>query len=330
MGEHFFCNRMSVLLLVLMAVAVSAQAVVEIETVPVGNVGNPGEWSGANYGGYGTDDRICGAVDYVYNIGKFEVTVGQYTEFLNAVAASDSVGLYNNSMDGISRSGNYGSYTYSVSVNWANRAVNEIDWGDAVRFANWMHNGQPTGPQDLTTTEDGSYFLNGATSTAGLQAVTRRADATWVIPTEDEWYKAAYHANDGATGNYFDYPTGTDTIPSNVLVDPDPGNTATYDGASPTEVGDHENSASPYGAFDMGGNLVEWNEAILDTSYRGMRGGSYLTPELLLRAGHRGPLNHPIAEGPNSGFRVAVVPEPATLSLLAFGGLAILRGRKNK
>ena len=68
-----------------------------LETVPVGNVGNAGELSGAGAGGYGPN-RICGAVAYEYNIGKYEVTAGQYTEFLNAVADTDTYALYNQSM----------------------------------------------------------------------------------------------------------------------------------------------------------------------------------------------------------------------------------------
>ena len=95
-----------------------------------------------------------GAVHYAYNIGTYEVTAGQYCEFLNAVAATDSHELYNSNMWSntygckIQRSGSLGSYTYSVDVNWANRPVNYVSWGDAARFANWLHNGQPTGPQD--------------------------------------------------------------------------------------------------------------------------------------------------------------------------------------
>ena len=156
-----------------------------LEWVTVGNPGNTGEWSGA----YGMSLRICGAVAYTYNIGKYEVTAGQYTEFLNAVAATDTYGLYNTRMwladEGcrIERSGSTGSYTYSVALDWANRPVNIVSWGDAVRFANWLHNGQPVGPQSDSTTEDGSYYLNGATSDDALRPVAREADATWAIPT---------------------------------------------------------------------------------------------------------------------------------------------------
>ena len=92
--------------------------------------------------------------------------------------------------------------------------MNFVSWGDTARFCNWLHNGQPTGTQDLTSTEDGSYFLNGAVDSAELLAIEREPDATFVIPSEDEWYKAAYHKNDGATGNYWDYPTGSDDQPA--------------------------------------------------------------------------------------------------------------------
>ena len=180
------------------------QATVVIDTVTVGTPGIKGDTRYPN-GGVSS----FGGVGYTYQIGKYDVTTGQYCAFLNAVAATDSYGLFSIYMDcsiypaywgcNIQRSGIPGNYTYTVgdgsptdATNWANRPVNWVSWGDAARFANWMCNGQPMGAQGLTTTEDGSYFLNGATSNAALLAVTRKANAIWVIPNEDEWYKAAY------------------------------------------------------------------------------------------------------------------------------------------
>jgi len=136
------------LLCVVTVVGGLAHGAVVIETVPVGNPGNPDDTR------YRSPRYVAGGVDYVYNIGKYEVTAGQYTEFLNAVADTDTYGLYNTNMTSsggndkgcnIQRSGSSGSYTYSVASDWANRPVNFVSWGDAVRFCNWLHNGQPTG-----------------------------------------------------------------------------------------------------------------------------------------------------------------------------------------
>ena len=225
-----------------------------------------------------------------------------------------------------------GKYAYSVAEDWANRPVNYVSWGDAARFANWLHNGRPTGAQDDSTTEDGAYYFGGATSRTDLMAVSREADWKWAVPTEDEWYKAAYHKNDGDTGNYFDYPTGSDSTPSNDLVDHDlSNNNATiYDSGwtigSPyyrTEVGAHEKSMSPYGTFDQGGNVSEWNETAVD-SHRGVRGGSFRYGGGELRASFRGS-SDPTGESRYVGFRVvssAVAPEPGSLAMLA--GLIVM------
>ena len=254
------------------------QAVI-IPTVPVGNPGNANDaLTGHRYG----------AVAYDYRIGTYEVTVGQYTEFLNAVAATDTYALYRDGMGdsedvaGIAQHGNSGSFTYSV-IGSPNKPAAVVGWGSAARFANWLHNGQPNGTQDASTTEDGAYALKGATSDGELTRVSRNAGAIWFIPSENEWYKAAYHQpadQGGDVDDYWEYPTRTNSEPNSDQTPGDLGiqtNVANFirddalsngynDGYavtgsaswSPgqnylTDVGAYMHSTSPYGTFDQGG-----------------------------------------------------------------------------
>jgi formylglycine-generating enzyme required for sulfatase activity len=309
-----------------------------MDYVTVGNPGNPDDEHEDIQGG------TYGAVPYFYRMGKYEVTAGQYCAFLNAVAVEDIYGLYDPCMaqgqgewdtgcrirrcrpDTIPEEISSCSDTYTVDIGWANRPVNFVDFWDACRFANWLHNGQPVGPQDANTTEDGAYTLNGYTGDDGRE-ITRNPNARVWIPSADEWYKAAYHKNDGVTNHYWDYPTSSDVRPSNELIEPDPGNNANfwiddtmsiagqpYTIGQPywrTEVGVFENSASPYGTYDQAGNMREWTDGLMtiwgpNEPSRIQHGGSYASHHVTSRAdemGHHGaPPNASIA---TIGFRVA-------------------------
>ena len=283
-----------------------------MQFVTVGDAGNT------------ADDTGLGAVGYAYRIAKFEVTIGQYARFLNAVAQVDVHDLYNPGMAsdlnsaGISRSGSTGTYSYTVMDNGgdsSNRPITYITWFDAARFANWMHNGQPTGSQNAATTEDGAYPLNGATSGA---APARHVGAKFYIPTESEWYKAAYYKGGGVNAGYWDYATRSDVAPGNTIgggtnqanfySDVDRVFSVTRSASYLrnqnylTSVGAFTNSGSAYGTFDQSGNVWEWNDlsGAADGS-RGLRGGSWgnvtfdlssafgdtLSPSAELRVGFR-------------------------------------------
>ncbi len=287
----------------------SAQAVT-INTVPVGNAGNAADTTG------------YGAVGYDYRIGTTEVTNAQYADFLNAKAASDPLGLYNTSMGsgygGITRSGSSGSYTYATITGRENMPVNFVSWYDAIRFTNWLNNGQGSGD-----TEAGAYTLDGGTPTPtnGL-SITRDPEAIWFLTSEDEWYKAAYYDPSGSS--YYDYPTASDTAPT-AEAPAGGSNSANYNFivADLTNVGAYTAAGSPYGTFDQGGNVWEWNEALMSGSSRGLRGASFIESSLSLQASTQ-TFNNPTGEYSRLGFRVASVPEPSTAVLAILGLAAVL------
>jgi formylglycine-generating enzyme required for sulfatase activity len=244
----------------------TASALVTIDSVYVGNAGNAADWTG------------YGAVAYDYGIGKYEVTLNQYTEFLNAVAKTDTYGLYNTSMGtdlnvaGISRSGISGSYSYSV-IGSGNRPVTYVSWYDSARFVNWLHNGQPVGAQAAGTTETGAYTMTGNTGFP-----TRNSGWKYGLPSENEWYKAAYHqpaAQGGDVDNYWLYPTATNAIPNSrngSLTDANSANFyrddgiangfndgyAVYTGGNGlADAGAFSLADSFYGTFDQAGNVWE-------------------------------------------------------------------------
>ena len=331
-----------VAMLSLLSLGVAAQATITIDTVAVGDKGNVADRRFANAPGYGS-------VNYNYNIGKYEVTAGQYTAFLNAVAATDNYGLYSVFMAtpghgcGITRTGASGSYSYSVLSDWANNPVNCVSYWDSCRFANWLSNGQGTG------TETGTYTLNGYNGSLGT-SIERNSGAKWAVASHDEWYKAAYYKGGSTNAGYWLYTTKSDTAPGRDMADAS-GNNANYfsgSGAWPidptryiTRVGEFQNSTSYYGTFDQGGNMEEWNESVIEVHVseqdqhhmcRGARGGSY-GQYVNDTAAWAGGWHDPNTEGSQDGCRVvqvSPVPEPSSIIALAGGllGLITLKRRK--
>lgn len=323
-------------------VAHPASAQITINTVPVGNAGNANDSTG--YGG----------VSYDYYAGTYEVRVSQYAAFLNAVAKTDTYGLYNGSMAtdltiaGITRSGVAGNYTYSV-LGSGNKPVTYVSWFDSARFVNWMQNGQPTGAQAAGTTETGTYSLNGATTGVGF---TRNSGVTYGLPTENEWYKAAYHqpaAQGGDSDDYWLYPTADNAIPNSrngSLSDPNSGNffrddgiangfnggyavnnsTTVPSGNALTDGGAFSLADSYFGTFDQGGGVWEWSEAVIGAN-RGIRGGSWSGGESSLRATSRNSF-FPANESAIIGFRVVVVPEPSVVAMMTLGIVMLVWKRK--
>jgi sulfatase modifying factor 1 len=316
------------------ALITSAAASVTIHYVSVGHAGNAAD-----------PTTGFGAVAYDYQIGKYEVTNAQYGEFLNAVdpGGANANDVYNAGMGSDGRGGI--TYTagaasgakYTIRTSMGDKPVNYVSWYDAARFTNWMHNGQGSG-----STETGAYTLNGNTG-----IITKNVGATVYLPSEDEWYKAAYYdPTTGPTGpgdNYWLYATQSDSAPTvgtanSTGVISNPGaNVANYRSGADwngqdgnvTTVGS-AGANNYFGTADQVGNVWEWNDAVISGSSRGVRGGSWdnfsFGPAASYRYG-----DSPTLEGSNVGFRVASVPVPEPsaflVSMLLVSAVLIRRHR---
>ena len=276
-SPHGRLARSAILLAVTFFVGLSQHvSAVSIDMVWVGNPGNTHDTTG------------YGSVGYNYRIGKYDVTIGQYTEFLNRVDATGTnpYGLYNLAtgsdgnvkriqLNGTAPSGS----KYSV-IGSANRPITYASWFDAARFANWMVNGQGAGG-----TETGAYTLAGMTSGS---TPTLNPGASFYIPMENEWYKAAYYNPTlSGSGGYYKYATQSNTAPGNEIGNkPNQANwrslgrfsttqSTVYDPEQNylTDVGSYTSSSSFYGTYDQSGNVSQWTSTTSGTGV--VRGGSW-------------------------------------------------------
>jgi hypothetical protein len=283
------------------AVFVSITSLVSAEVIRDGinidfvTIGNPGN---------GTDPatgNLYGAVGYNYRIGKYEVTNAQWNAFTAAAGAP---------------TGNDGGYGDSAYFTGAQQPTNEVSWYEAAQFCNYLTSGDKS---------KGVYQFSGTNANPGNFLGIDRASSistygiSYVIPTEDEWYKAAYYKPDGS--GYSLYANGTDTAPI-------AGVQSNYDMAVGAPWDIINGTQEQNGTFDMMGNVWEWNETLMGSN-RGLRGGAYdylvgvtyddgLTSEGKVHEGI-----DPLLDNFSIGFRVASVPEPASLLLLALGGILV-------
>ena len=296
----------------------SATAMITLDMITIGNVGNANDTvnpaPAANYG----------SVSYEYNIGKTEVTTAQYVAFLNATASTvDTYGLYNVGMAtmggtagginvGILKTGST-TFSYSVTGGGGSRPVAFVSWFDAARFANWLTYGQGGGD-----TETGSYTLAGAVS--GATVARNEINGGYYIPTENEWYKAAYY-NPGTTA-YSLFPNGTNAI---TTADANYANA----GGTTTNVGNYSGVLSSYDTLGQGGNVAEVMTPTtgIDSGLV-LRGGAYLNTERRLSSTFSVLGVSTSSEAISTGFRVSVVPEPSSALLAMLGGSFLLLRRK--
>lgn len=252
--------------------------------IPFVTVSNPGN-APDGLTGYGD-------VDYSFAISKYDITIGQYVTFLNDVARLKGnpaiEALYDEDMGAtkkvfeqtIVRTGNGvegDAYIYSVSPKTsADDPVVFVSWNQAARFVNYLHNGAASG----ASTETGAYdFINGGPIPA------KGPDAKFWIPSENEWYKAAYF--NPIDGTYTKYATQSSSLPAQAPPVGDPlhlQNSVNYQGAMPegnklTPVGAYTYTDSAYGTYDQSGLVWQWTDTTIGSPEVGfnkiVRGGSW-------------------------------------------------------
>ena len=175
--------------------------------------------------------------------------------------------------------------------------------------------------------------------------------ATYYIPTENQWYKAAYYKGGGTNAGYWNYATQSDTAPTAVTAGStgigssgSTGNFANYNNVADwnsqngnvTTVGTN-GGASAYGAFDMSGNVYELNSLTgAAGSTRKYRGGNWSNVALNLSAPSYG-IGLFSSSETETGFRLASpvgVPEPSTCAMalagLACGGYSLFSRRRTR
>jgi autotransporter-associated beta strand protein len=356
------CLASAVLVAISLVRPLAAQ--VTFDWATVGNPGNSSDTAvmykpqGASYVDMTTG---YGSVGYTYQISKQDVTNAQYVAFLNAAdpSGSNTRNLYDNTMSdhvvsglgsqrattgGIDRNLAAASGSrYSVKAGQEQYPAVWVRWSSAARFVNWFANGQGSG-----STESGVYDMSVLTSSFATPP-SRAAGATIFLPSEDEYYKAAYYdPAKGGTGGYWQYGTRTDSTPvsepapggahsANIGsgLDPNAGGTAftmaktqaAYDKNVDylTSVGAYTSATSAYGLFDVDGLVRNWTEGtrtVYGNQLPVARGGMWRYGEQYNGASYRNSYSGAGTAGYSFiGFRVAGLPSapPGTTVNVASG-----------
>lgn len=253
------------------------------------------------------DEQGNGQVNVPYQIGAYEWTVQDWCTMLNSVASdpeatskiADPHGLWNPAMTPwITRAGDaLTGYAYKVTDGKGNLPITNINRYDCARACNYMQNKSQlplaAGVSIDSITEHGSYEIT--VDANGITHVILQAGGNYAIPTRAQWSKAAYYRGGSSNAGYWLYPTRSDTNPGDAAGDRSGlhNNNANYNlypldpwapalaltpvdhcgklGANNLPMGTY----SPYGCFDMAGNVNEWTTTTDSTGNFIVQGGAY-------------------------------------------------------
>jgi len=284
-----------------------------MDFVTIGNAGNAADITGV--------PSPAGAVGYEYGIGKFEVSEDMIEKF----NASQSLEI-------------------TKDPRGTAKPATSVSWNEAARFVNWLNTstGGSAAYKFTTLGVNDNIALWTAADTLDYEATNpyRSKRATYVLPSFNEWYKAAYYNPTNST--YYNFANGSDTEPG-AVASGTADDTAVYNQSlaqGPADV-NLAGGLSPYGVMGLGGNVYEWEESSSDLanssgpSPRGFRGGNWVDLSSNLSSSYRS-YNFPAGGGSDVGFRVAslsssappAVPEPSMMVIGTLFGLGGLIGKR--
>ena len=271
-------------------------------------IGNPGNSPDAN-------PNPAGAVPYEYRIGKYEIS----EQMIDKANALGGLGI-------------------TKDTRGPDMPATSVTWYEAAKFVNWLN--MNTGSVPAYKFDLSGNFQLWQSSDPGYDSTNlyRNKLAKYFLPSINEWHKAAYY--DSVAGVYYDYPTGSDSIPDGTDFIGDPIFDAVFnDGASNpgpnvvTNVG----LLSPYGTAGQGGNVREWEETAFDrinnfaNEHRRTPGGSWGDIYTLLNASNGLIGIAPQFDGNFVGFRVvSVIPEPGEIYLVLIALFYVTLNREQR
>jgi sulfatase modifying factor 1 len=283
----------------------------EIEFVTIGQPGNPADTTG--------DPNPAGSVPYEYRIGKYEIPEDAVRK-ANAQSALDGAPL-----------------GLTLDSRGPNKPATSLSWFEAATFVNWLNTSTEATP--AYKFDAGGNFQLWAPGDSGYDPnnLFRNTQARYFLPTDNEWYKAAFY--DPSINDYWNFPTASDSAPTPVAFGSGSG-TAVYAQSFAQGPADVMLSGgpSPYGTVAQAGNVAEWEETEVDLvnddpqAVRGYRDFYWAGGAFDLSSSVRGFIQLPANSVATIGFRVSsIVPEPDAILLALLGiNIATLRLRRSR
>ena len=271
----------------------------EIEFVTIGAPGNLDRLDGVTLD--------VGSVENVYRIGKYEISREQF----EAANIAGGLGLTVWDVD---------SLPLIDELNPTAPAT-DVSFNEIARFVNWLNTASGVPPAykfEFQPGEPGyspdANILLWEPDDAGYDPTNlfRNSFARYILPSQDEWFKAAYYNPKALDNGFGGYTLLPEVAPGNL--------NRLVLRANLFEDIHSAGSESFFGTFGMAGNAEEIIESAADginddpAESRIVRGGNFTDDLSSANARHIESIR-PFRGRGEAGFRVASIPEPSALTM---------------